>query len=39
MAKQLRKPEEIKVIANVKGAPLSLLRSGKRQKITGIYDR
>jgi len=39
MAKQLKKPEEIKVTVNVKGAPLSLLRSGKRQKITGIYDR
>ena len=39
MVKQLKKPEEIKVTANVKGAPLSLLRSGKRQKITGIYDR
>ena len=39
MAKQLKKPEEIKVTANVKGAPLSLLRIGKRQRITRIYDR
>ena len=38
MVKQLKKPEEIKVTVNVKGAPLSLLRSGKRQKITAIYD-
>lgn len=39
MAKLSKKPEEIKVTVNIKGAPLSLLRNGKREKITAIYDR
>ena len=37
--KALKKPEDIKVTVNVKGMPLSLLREGRRERITKIYDR
>lgn len=39
MAKLSKKPEDIKVTVNIKGAPLSLLRKGRRERITRIYDR
>ena len=39
MGEVLKRPEEIKVTANVKGVPVSLLRNDKREKITRIYDR
>lgn len=39
MGEVLKRPEEIKVTANVKGVPVSLLRDVKREKITAIYDR
>ncbi len=39
MAKLLEKPEEIRVSVNTSGVPLILLRDGKREKITGIYNR
>lgn len=38
MARLLEKPEEIKVSSNVNGIPLSLVRNGKREKITRIYQ-
>lgn len=39
MAKLLEKPEEIRVSVNTSGVPLSLLRNGRRERITRIYDR
>ena len=34
-----RQPAEIRVVKNVEGVPVSLQKSGKREKITRIYDR
>lgn len=38
MTKQLEKPQEIKVSANMKGAPLTVTRNGQREKVTAIYE-
>jgi len=34
-----KQPEAINVTKNVEGVPVSLQKSGKREKITRIYDR
>jgi len=39
MAKQLEKPQEIKVRANIEGVPLSFTRNGHREKVAAIYER
>ncbi len=38
MVKQLEKPQEIKVKANISGVPLSLTRNGHREKVAAIYE-
>lgn len=38
MAKQLQKPQEIKVRANINGVPLSFTRNGRREKVAAIYE-
>ena len=39
MAKLLEKPEELKVSVNIQGVPLTLVRNGKAQRITKVYQR
>jgi hypothetical protein len=39
MAKQLEKPLEIRVRANIAGVPVSLIRNGRSEKVTAIYGR
>ena len=39
MAKLLEKPEELKVTVNVQGVPLTLVRDGKKQRVTKVYQR
>lgn len=38
MAKQLEKPEEIKVTANIRGLPISITRNGRRERVAAIYE-
>jgi hypothetical protein len=39
MAKQLKKPLEIGVRTNIAGVPVSLIRDGRSEKVTAIYER
>jgi len=39
VAKLLEKPKELKVIVNVQGIPLVLVRDGERQRVTKVYER
>lgn len=39
MAKHVERPPEIEVRANINGVPVSLVRNGRREKVTGIYER
>ena len=39
MSKLLGKPEEIKVVANIEGVPLSLAKNGKVERVTRVYQR
>ena len=39
MAKQFAVPQHIKVNTNVNGAPASLVRKDRRQKVIAIYQR
>jgi len=39
MAKQLEKPPEIKITANINGVPICLTRNGRGEKVTAIYER
>lgn len=39
MKKQLAKPEEIIISANVAGEPVGLTRDGQRLRIAAIYER
>jgi len=39
MTRDMKNPEEIKVTRNIKGVPISLIRTGKREKITAIYEK
>ena len=38
MTKQLEKPQEIKVTANIKGVPLRFTRNDHREKVAAIYE-
>jgi len=38
MAQLLEKPEELKVIANIEGTPLTINRNGKTERVTRIYQ-
>ena len=37
MAKLLEKPEELRVMTNVEGTPLSITRNGKAERVSRIY--
>lgn len=39
MAKQLEKPQEIRVTANIQGVPLGFTRNGHREKVAAIYEQ
>jgi len=39
MAKLLEKPEELKVITNIEGIPLTITRNGKSERVTMIYQQ
>jgi hypothetical protein len=39
MSKQLPKAQEIAVKTNMAGVPVSLTRNGRRERVTGIYQR
>ena len=38
MAKQMEKPQEIKVRTNITGVPVSFTRNGHREKVAAIYE-
>lgn len=39
MAKQVGRPPEIKVRTNISGVPVGLVRNGRSEKVTAIYER
>ena len=39
MAKLLEKPEELRVIANIEGTPLTINRNGRTEHVTRIYQQ
>jgi len=38
MAKQMEKPQEIKVRTNITGVPIGFTRNGHREKVAAIYE-
>ena len=38
MAKQMEKPQEIKVRTNITGVPVSFIRNGHQEKVAAIYE-
>lgn len=39
MTKQFAEPQQIKVNTSINGAPVSLVRNGRREKVLAIYQR
>ena len=39
MSKQFAEPQPIKVNTSINGAPVSLVRNGRREKVVAIYQR
>jgi hypothetical protein len=39
LAMILEKPEELRVRANVRGMPLTLLRDGEKERVTKVYEQ
>ncbi len=39
MAKLLARPEELRVTANIEGTPLTIIRNGRPERVTRIYQR
>lgn len=39
MAQLIKKPEKLKVTANIEGTPLTITRNGKAERVTRIYQQ
>ncbi len=39
MARLVKKPERLKVTANIEGTPLTITRDGKAERVTRIYHQ